>query len=139
MKKVKTVALLRLTLRLREGAIVVEESEKLTGPTPAGTIDGDEQIPDGIIGHWLELRSTAGETLYRCYATRRLPWNLDNAESRLQKIYALEKYHVTVPDLPEASELVLHEQSLPNPSSDRPVKSERLRLSLREAGCVRLA
>ena len=128
--KEENIPLLCLTLRLRNGEIVVDHLGTMRGPAPAGQIAADEEVPGSVIGHWLEITAKCGKVLYRRYVQRSLPINMENAESKLRKIYALEKYRVVVPELPEAHQLALYEQSLSEPVNRTPIKKERLKLDL---------
>jgi len=128
--KIDIIPLICLTLKFKGGEIVVERFERLLGPSPAGEITPGKKVPDSIIGHWVEMISADGSKLYRRYLQRRLPINQENAGSKLQKIYALEKYRILLPDLPEAHQLLLFEQSLPNADLKKPLKKQRLKLDL---------
>lgn len=129
-KQDERVALLRIGLKLRDGKIVVEEVSRTLGHRPPGEIKLHEDVPASIIGHWIEIAARDGAVIYRRYVQKSLPFNMENADSRLQRIYSLEKYHILVPDLDEGNSLTLFEQSLPAPGSKTPVRKARLNLGL---------
>lgn len=124
------IPLFQLDLSFNYGSIVVESIDKLRGPPPAGQINTKESVPSSIIGHWLDLNSRCGETLYRRYIQRGVPINLDNAQGRQRRLYALTRYCLRVPVLPEAVCLVLYEQSRPNPGHEELVRRARLKMNL---------
>lgn len=129
-KQDSRIALLRISLKLRDGKIVVEEVSRTPGHKPPGEIRLDEDVPASIIGHWIEITDTDGAVIYRRYVQKSLPFNMENADSKLQRIYSLEKYHILVPDLEAGSLLTLYEQSLPAPGTKTLVRKTRLKLGL---------
>lgn len=124
------ITLLNISLKLRDGKICVDEVYRTSGSRPPGEIKLDDDVPASIIGHWIEVTSKNGEVIYRRYVQKSLPFNMENIDSRLQRIYSLEKYHIQVPDLAEGATLTLFEQSLPAPGNKTPVRKTRLTLGL---------
>jgi len=124
------IPLLRIALALKEGEIAVDRVERTQGLKPAGEIDVNDDVPSAVIGHWLEVTDKAGKAVYRRYVQRNLPINANNADSRLQRIYSLEKYRIFVPDLPQGHELTLYEQSLSGENCKKLTRHVRLKLGL---------
>lgn len=124
------IPLLRISMKMRDGKIAVEEVFRTSGYRPAGEIGLEDEVPASIIGHWIEITSLEGKVIYRRYVQKSLPFNMENADSRLQRIYSLEKYRILVPDLPEGNLLTLYEQSIPAPGCKVPERKMRLKLGL---------
>lgn len=124
------VPLLCISLKIKSGKIAVEEVYRTQGYKPAGEISRDKDVPASIIGHWVEILSKDNKLIYRRYVQKSLPFNLENVDSKMQRIYSLEKYHILVPDLPNGSTLALFEQSLPAPGARSPQRKLRLKLGL---------
>ena len=130
LKKEAIIPLLRISLKLRDGKIVVDEVYRTMDSKPSGEIKLGDDVPASVIGHWVEITANSGEVIYRQYVQKNLPLNAENVDSRLQRIYSLEKYRIQVPDLPAGSMLTLYEQSLPAPGSKTPIRKIRLKLGL---------
>lgn len=124
------IPLLRISLKMKDGKITVEEVYRTSGYKPAGEIGLEDEVPASIIGHWVEITSLEGKVVYRRYVQKSLPFNMENADSKLQRIYSLEKYRILVPDLPEGHLLTLYEQSIPAPGYKLPERKTRLKLGL---------
>lgn len=124
------IPLISIGLKLKGNEIVVDGLIRLSGPNPPGQISLTDEVPASIIGHWVEISTANSEVIYRRYVQKSLPLNLEHADSRLQRIYAHEKYRILVPDLPKGHILILYEQSLPKPGTKIPLKRTRLKLGL---------
>lgn len=130
-EKTREIPLIRLSLKLREGNIVVDKVIRLSGLHPGCEVDIHTDVPTAIIGHWVDIYDIKGKIIYRRFVQNNLPMNMEYTESKVQHIYAPnKKYHVMVPDLAEGHLLVLYEQSLSRPETKIPLKRTRLTLGL---------
>ncbi len=127
------IALLRLSLKIKDAKVVVDRVARCSGFRPPGEVRTGHEIPDSIIGHWIDICDKDGNVIYRRTIQKRLPLNMEHAGYRLQRIYALENYCILVPDLEEGHNLVLYEQSLRRPDDKKPRRVERLRLGLMQS------
>ncbi len=123
------IPLIRIALKIHNASLQAANVRRVRGEQPTGEVSPYNDVPIGIIGHWLEITNKYEQVIYRRYIQNSLPLNLENAGVKLQRIYSLEQYCIHVPELSDAHQLTLFEQSRANPQCP-PERKVRLQLSL---------
>jgi hypothetical protein len=108
---------IRLTFLRENGKITLRSARRIRMRVPPGDKRSLRDVPEDVVGQWIEVRGTAGRPLYRRFVTGLIPSDVEIADTgprpAMRRVPTPPKrsvFIVLVPANPEATEVSVVER-----------------------------